>query len=128
MSNHYRQPQGYHRGEITEAITLATALGKGELMVGYNEVVKRTRLYTGGSRLRRFESCPYHLLLCVNCKRKTRSTGRGDTEIILTNNNFMLRVLDNLFWDVIIYSGIAAGGWLFGYLICITWNIGSFAR
>ena len=36
--------------------------------------------------------------------------------------------LDNLFWDVIIYSGIAAGGWLFGYLVCITWNIGSFAQ
>lgn len=51
-----------------------------------------------------------------------------DTEIILTNNNFMLRVLDNLFWDVIIYGGIAGGGYLFGYLVCITWNIGSFAQ
>jgi len=26
----YRQPQGYHLGEIREAMTLATALGKGE--------------------------------------------------------------------------------------------------
>ena len=34
----------------------------------------------------------------------------------------------NLFWDIIIWGGIAAGGWLFGYLVCITWNIGSFAR
>lgn len=40
----------------------------------------------------------------------------------------MRKLLDNLFLDVIIWGGIAAGGWLFGYLICITWNIGSFAR
>lgn len=33
-----------------------------------------------------------------------------------------------LFWDVLFWSSIAAGGWLFGYLICITFNIGSFAR
>ena len=37
-------------------------------------------------------------------------------------------VLHNAMWDAIIWSGIAAGGWLFGYLICVTFNIGSFAR
>jgi len=37
-------------------------------------------------------------------------------------------LLHNATWDAIIWSGIAVGGWLFGYLICITFNIGSFAQ
>ena len=37
-------------------------------------------------------------------------------------------MLDKLFWNVIIWGGIAAGGYLCGYLICITFNIGSFAQ
>lgn len=32
----------------------------------------------------------------------------------------MMRQLDIVFWECIIWSGIAAGGWLFGKLIMMT--------
>lgn len=33
-----------------------------------------------------------------------------------------MNVVEKLFWDVIIYGGIAAGGWLFGKLIMMTFG------